>query len=76
MEIPGVKKDNIEISLKKNVLSVNGYTVAEDPEGFSLARAEYEIGDYERSFRLSNRIEQDKIKAEEAKARKIAVKVT
>ncbi len=89
LEMPGVQKDNIEISLDKNVLTVSGYAVAEDPEGFSLARAEYEVGDYERSFRISNRIEQDKIdaeynngvlrlalpKAEEAKKRKIAVKV-
>ncbi len=90
LDMPGVQKDNIEISLEKSVLTVNGYAVAEDPEGFSLARAEYEVGDYERSFRISNRIEQDKIeadykngvlrlslpKAEEAKARKIAVKVS
>lgn len=89
MDMPGVQKDNIEISLEKNVLTVNGYAVADNPEGFALARAEYEVGDYERSFRISNRIEQDKIeadykhgvlrltlpKAEEAKARKVAVKV-
>lgn len=89
LDMPGVQKDNIEISLDKNVLTVNGYAVAEDPKGFSLVRAEFEVGDYERSFRISNRIEQDKInaeykngvlrltlpKAEETKKRKIAVKV-
>ena len=89
MDMPGVQKENIDISLEKNVLTVNGYAVAEDPQGFSLARAEYQVGDYERSFRISNRIEQDKIeaeykngvlrltlpKAEEAKVRKVAVKV-
>ncbi len=89
LDMPGVQKDNLDINLEKNVLTVNGYSIAENPEGFSLARAEYEVGDYERSFRISNRIEQDKIeaeytngvlrlnlpKAEEAKKRKIAVKV-
>jgi HSP20 family molecular chaperone IbpA len=61
----------------------------DDPGDFSLALAEYEIGDYERNFRVSDSVAKDKIdalykngvlrltlpKAEQAKARKIAVKV-
>ena len=88
VDLPGVDKDNLEISLEKNVLTINGYVSQEPPEGYALAYAEYEIGDYERSFRLSNMIDQDKIeatlndgvlklrlpKAETAKTRKIAVK--
>ena len=89
MDMPGVKQEYIEISLEKNVLTVNGYNFPEDPEGYSLAFAEYNVGDYERSFRISNQIDQDNIeakykdgvlhlilpKAEDAKKRKIAVKV-
>jgi HSP20 family molecular chaperone IbpA len=88
VDLPGVDKDNLEISLEKNVLTINGYVSQEPPEGYALAYAEYEIGDYERSFRISNMIDQDKIeatlndgvlklrlpKAETAKTRKIAVK--
>jgi HSP20 family molecular chaperone IbpA len=88
VDLPGVDKDNLEISLEKNVLTINGYVSQEPPEGYALAYAEYEIGDYERSFRLSNMIDQDKIeatlsdgvlklrlpKAETAKSRKIKVK--
>ncbi len=88
VDLPGVDKDSLEISLEKNVLTINGYVSQEPPEGYALAYAEYEIGDYERSFRLSNMIDQDKIeatlsdgvlklrlpKAEAAKTRKIEVK--
>jgi HSP20 family protein len=88
VDLPGVDKNSLEISLEKNILKINGYVSQEDPEGYSLAFAEYQIGDYERSFRLSNQIDQNKIdatindgvlklrlpKAEAAKSRKIAVK--
>jgi len=61
--LPGVDKDNLEISLEKNVLTINGYVQQEPPEGYALAYAEYEIGDYERSFRLSGQIDRDGIEA-------------
>ena len=74
--------------LEKNILTINGYVESEAPQNYSLAYAEYEVGDYERSFTLSNQINQDKIeatvrngvlrlrlpKAGPAKARKIVVK--
>ena len=71
-------------------MNVKGYAQIEDPDEYSLTLAEYETGDYERSFRVSDGIATDKIeaaykdgvlrltlpKAEQAKARKIAVKVS
>ena len=89
IDMPGVGKDNINVSLEKNILSVNGYVDLEAPEGYSLALAEYRQGDYERSFRISDHVERDNIeaqykdgallltlpKAEEAKERKIPVKI-
>lgn len=89
MDMPGVQNDNIEISLEKNVLTVTGLVAPNQPEGYSLAFSEYSVGDYERSFRISNQIDQDKIeaeytngvlrlnlpKAEAAKKRKIEVRV-
>lgn len=88
MDMPGVDEESIDITLEKNTLTINGFTSVEGPEGYSLARAEYEIGDYERSFRLTDQIDRENIeaayengvlrltlpKAEEAKTRKIAVK--
>jgi len=86
VDLPGVDENSIDITIEKNVLTLNGYTEAEDLEGYALNLNEYEIGDY-LSFRLSNTIEKDKIqatikdgvlrlqlpKAGEAKTRKIAV---
>jgi HSP20 family molecular chaperone IbpA len=87
-DIPGAGEDSIEITVEKNVLTINAYVEALIPEGYSLAFAEYEVGDYQRSFRLSNEIDRNRIeatvkdgvlrmylpKAAEALARKISVK--
>lgn len=89
-DIPGVNNKSIDITIEKNVLSINAFSNPEIPEGYKLVYSEYEEGDYMRSFRLSNQIDQDKIdaevkngelwlhlpKVEEAKAKKIQVKAT
>jgi len=90
VDLPGVNKNSVDISLEKNILKINGYVSQESPEGYSLALSEYQVGDYERSFRLSDQIDKDKInatlvdgvlklrlpKAEAAKTRKIAIKTS
>jgi len=87
-DIPGADLDSVDITLDKNVLTIDAFVDPEIPAGYSLAWGEYEIGDYQRSFRLSSEIDRDKIeatvangelrlrlpKAEEAKAKKITVK--
>ena len=87
MDIPGANKDDIDITLEKNVLIVHALVEPQAPEGYALAMQEYEVGDFQRSFRLSNEINQDKIeadysngvlrltlpKAEAAKAKKISI---
>ena len=88
MDMPGINENAIEITLEKNILNVKGYAQMDDMGEHSLAAAEYENGDYERSFRISDTVAKDKIdavykdgvlrltlpKAEQAKGRKIAVK--
>jgi HSP20 family molecular chaperone IbpA len=87
-DIPGVDGKSVEITLEKNVLTINGFVEPEQSDKYSLSYAEYEMGDYERSFKLSNEIDQDKVeatvkdgvlhlrlpKAGPAKTRKISVK--
>jgi len=87
-DIPGVDENSVDITLEKNVLTINGYVEPEPPEAHSLSYAEYEVGDYQRSFTLSNYIDQNNIratvkngvielrlpKAGPAKAKKITVK--
>lgn len=87
-DVPGASEDTIEIGLDKNVLTINAYVEQDAPEGYVLRMAEYETGDYQRSFRLTNEIDREKIeatvkdgvlrlflpKSSEARARKINVK--
>ena len=87
-DIPGANEETVDITLEKNILSITAYVDAAIPSGFDIAYAEYEEGDYQRSFRLSDEIDRDKIEAvvnegvlrlrlpktQGAKTKKIAVK--
>ena len=87
-DVPGVDEKSIEVTLDKNILTIDAQVEPAIPQGYSLSFAEYEVGDFQRSFRLSNEIDRTKIqakvkdgvlrlylpKAKEALARKISVK--
>jgi HSP20 family protein len=87
-DIPGADQDSIEITLEKNILTIEARVVTEKPVDFSLTYAEYGVGDFKRKFTLSNEIDKDRInavvkdgvlslkmpKAGPAKAQKIEVK--
>jgi HSP20 family molecular chaperone IbpA len=63
VDMPGVTPDNIDITLEKNELKINGYINEMEPEGYSLIYSEYGVGDYERSFVVPNDIDRNKIQA-------------
>jgi len=62
-DMPGVDDSSVEITLEKNVLSLKGFVDFTPPENFGLAYAEYEVGDFERTFTLSDDIDRDNIEA-------------
>jgi HSP20 family protein len=62
-DMPGVDESSVDITLENNVLTINGYVEPEEPEGYTLAYAEYRVGDYVRAFTLSDQIEREGIEA-------------
>ncbi|HMD88949.1 MAG TPA: Hsp20/alpha crystallin family protein [Anaerolineaceae bacterium] len=62
-DIPGADEKSTEITLEKNVLSIHASPVYEIPEKLSLVYAEYGVGDYQRSFTLSDQIDRENIQA-------------
>ena len=64
LEMPGVDKDNIDVSVENGMLTVEGRIDFNKYEGLQPVYSEYNIGPYRRSFRISSRVDQDKISAE------------
>jgi len=87
-DIPGVDENSVDVTVEKNVLTINGKVERERPEGHSILLSEYDVGDYQRVFTLPNEIDQERIqasvrngvlrltlhKAQAAKPKKIEVK--
>ena len=64
MEMPGVQKSNVDITIEKNVLDVEGRIDFSKYEDLEPLYTEYNVGHYKRSFSLSSKIDQSKISAE------------
>ena len=63
MEVPGVAKDGVAVTLEKDILKVAGQVDFSNYEGLEPIYTEYEIGHFQRSFSLSNKIDQGAISA-------------
>ena len=64
LEMPGVAKENVDIDIDNDVLKISGRIDIAKYEGLQPVYTEYNIGNYSRSFQLSNKVDQDGIKAE------------
>lgn len=64
-EMPGVKKDDIEVSLENGILTVSAETVSEteQKEGDRVIRQERRYGKYIRSLRIGKDIDEKHVKA-------------
>ncbi|RPI05439.1 MAG: Hsp20/alpha crystallin family protein [Ignavibacteriae bacterium] len=90
VELPGVNKEDVKITLENNILTIRGEKKQEkETRKESYHRVERSYGSFQRSFTLPTTIKSDKIdaaykdgilqitlpKAEEAKPKQIEVKV-
>ncbi len=63
MEIPGVRSENLEVSLEDGVLKVEGKLDFSRFAGLEPVYTEYNVGHYARSFALSDKVDQENIGA-------------
>jgi HSP20 family protein len=87
-DMPGVDEKSVNVELEKNILTITGRVNIDETNEKGIVYSEYEIGDYERTFTLSDEIDREKIyatvkngtlrlelpKAEKVKPKKIAIK--
>ena len=64
LEMPGVAKDGIDVTVENDILTVTGRVDFAKYEGLQPLYTEYNVGNYTRSFQLSGKIAQDRISAE------------
>ena len=65
VELPGVKKDDVKVNLKDNVLTISGEKkMVEKIDEKNLHQAERIFGSFRRCFRLPELVDQEKITAE------------
>lgn len=64
MDMPGVDKDNVAVTLEKGRLSVEGQVDSSRYEGLRPLYTEYDVGHFIRSFVVSSKIDQAGITAE------------
>lgn len=63
-DLPGATEENLFIQLEDNVLSLHARIQSPAPEGARLIHEEYLVGDYYRSFILSDEVDRERITAE------------
>src|SRR4051812_4739413 len=87
-DLPGATENQVSIQLEDNVLVLHGKVASPLSEGVRVLHQEYHVGDFYRSFILSDEVERSRItaelrngvlrlllpKAERAKTRRIEIK--
>jgi len=61
-DLPGVKKENLNIDIRDNTLTITG-TIESIEERFRPVYREYDVGGFTRQFTLGEKIDQSKISA-------------
>jgi HSP20 family molecular chaperone IbpA len=62
-DMPGVDENSVDVRLEDDVLSIEGRVSLEEYQDLTPVYTEYNVGNYSRSFRLSDRFELGRIRA-------------
>ena len=63
-DVPGAKGSEIEVKFEDGVLAIHAPIEARQPQGLEYALQEYGVGDFYRTFKVSEAIDASKITAE------------
>lgn len=63
MDVPGVDRKDVDVKLEKDVLTITGLVDLSSYEGLEPLYTEYNVGNYTRSFTISNEVDRDGIAA-------------
>ena len=64
LELPGVAAEDVDVALERRVLTIHARSREIGPDKLRLVHAEYEAGNFERAFTLSEDFDADRIEAE------------
>lgn len=62
-EMPGVTEKSVDVKLEDGILTLLGRVEPRDYSGYQKVYSEYEVGHYERAFRISDAIDAASIQA-------------
>ena len=63
-DMPGVTSDGIDIDFENGTLTIHGQVQSREREGVTALFREYGVGDFYRTFRVSEKVDSAKISAE------------
>jgi HSP20 family protein len=63
LDMPGADPETLNVTLEQRVLAVSARSISTTPQGYTPVLVEYEDGNYERSFTLSDLVDENHIDA-------------
>ena len=63
-DVPGVRRDDVEIDLDQDVLTISGRVSLDDYDGLRPVYSEFNVGNFYRRFSLGETVDQARITAD------------
>jgi HSP20 family molecular chaperone IbpA len=63
LDMPGADPESLNVTLDKHVLTVAARSASTAPQGYTLVHAEYQDGNYQRVFSVSDQVDSERIDA-------------